>query len=53
MDLKDSKLWKISMVEKMDALDKSEAWDLVELSVGRKLLEANGCLRRSWMQKVR
>jgi hypothetical protein len=33
---KDSKLWKKAMVEEMDALDKNEAWDLVELSTRRK-----------------
>jgi hypothetical protein len=27
----DSKLWKKAMVEEMDALDKNEAWDIVEL----------------------
>jgi hypothetical protein len=39
----DSKLWKKAMVEEMGALDKNEAWDIVELptrrkSVGRKWL---------------
>src|ERR1700678_4281553 len=32
----DSKLWKKAMVEEMDALDKDEAWDIVELFAGRK-----------------
>jgi hypothetical protein len=32
----DSKLWKKAMVEEMDALDKNEAWDIVELPVGRE-----------------
>ena len=37
----DSKLWKKAMVEEMDALDKNDAWDIVELparikSVGSK-----------------
>jgi hypothetical protein len=32
----DSKLWKKAMVEEMDALDKNEAWDIVELPTGRK-----------------
>jgi hypothetical protein len=32
----DSKLWKKAMVEEMDALDKNEAWDTVELPAGRK-----------------
>ena len=35
VDSKDGKLWKNSMDEYMVALDKSEAWDLVELSTGR------------------
>ena len=30
------KLWKNAMVEEMEALDKNEAWDLVELLDGRK-----------------
>jgi hypothetical protein len=34
----DSKLWKKTIVEEMDALDKNEAWDLVELSNGRKVI---------------
>jgi hypothetical protein len=35
---KDGKLWKNSMEEKMEALDKNEAWDLVDLSTGRNLI---------------
>jgi hypothetical protein len=35
IDSKDGKLWKKAMVEEMAALDKNEAWDLVELLVGR------------------
>ena len=35
MDSEDSKLWKKAMVEEMDALDKNEAWDLVEFPRGR------------------
>jgi hypothetical protein len=38
MNSEDSKLWKKAMVEEMDALDKNEAWDLFELSVGRKFV---------------
>jgi hypothetical protein len=30
----DSKLWKKAMVEEMDALDKNEAWDIVEFLAG-------------------
>jgi hypothetical protein len=32
----DSKLWNTAMVEEMDALDKNEAWNIVELPAGRK-----------------
>jgi hypothetical protein len=32
----DSKLWKKAMVEEMDALDKNEAWDIVEFPTRRK-----------------
>jgi hypothetical protein len=32
----DSKLWKKAMVAEMDALDKNEAWDIVELPARRK-----------------
>jgi hypothetical protein len=35
VDSEDGKLWKKAMVEEMEALDKNEAWDLVELSTGR------------------
>jgi hypothetical protein len=33
---KECKLWKKAMVEEMEALDKNEAWDLVEFPDGRK-----------------
>jgi hypothetical protein len=36
VDSEDGKLWKKAMDEEMAALDKNEAWDLVELSTGRK-----------------
>jgi hypothetical protein len=42
---KDSKLWKKAMVEEMDALDKNEAWDIVEFSAGRKYVG------RKWLFK--
>jgi hypothetical protein len=42
---KDSKLWKKAMVEEMDALDKNEAWDIVELPAGRK------SVGRKWLFK--
>jgi hypothetical protein len=49
----DSKLWKKAMVEEMDALDKNEAWDILSCQLEENLLVANGCLRRSLMQKVK
>eukprot|EP00253_Pinus_taeda_P003022 PITA_03022 len=36
IDLEDDKLWKEAMVDEMTSLHKNEAWDLVELSAGRK-----------------
>ena len=33
---KECKIWKKVMVEEMEAFDKNEAWDLVELPNGRK-----------------
>jgi hypothetical protein len=36
VNLEDSKLWKKAMVEEMDALDKNEAWDIVEFPTRRK-----------------
>ena len=41
----DSKLWKKAMVEEMDALDKNEAWDIVDLSARRKFV------RKKWLFK--
>ena len=38
MNLQDNKLYKKAMVEEMDALDKNEAFDLIELLVGRKFV---------------
>jgi hypothetical protein len=35
VDSEDGKLWKKAMVEEMEALDKNEAWDLVEFPTGR------------------
>jgi hypothetical protein len=32
----ENKLWKKAMVEEMDALDKNEAWDIVEFQDGSK-----------------
>jgi len=36
VDSEDEKLWKEAMVDEMASLHKNEAWDLVELPVGRK-----------------
>ena len=46
VDSEDGKLWKEGMVDEMASLHKNEAWDLVDLWVGRKTIERNGCLRR-------
>ena len=35
---RECKLWKNAMVEEMEALDKNEAWDLVEFPDGKKLV---------------
>jgi hypothetical protein len=35
VDSEDGNIWKKAMDEEMVALDKNEAWDLVELSIGR------------------
>ena len=45
VNFEDSKLWKKAMVEEMDALDKNEAWDIVELPAGRK------SVGRKWLFK--
>jgi hypothetical protein len=36
VDSEDGNLWKKAMDEEMAALDKNEAWDLVELPTGRR-----------------
>ena len=36
MDSEDGKLWKEAMVDEIASLHKNEAWDLLELLVGRK-----------------
>jgi hypothetical protein len=41
----DSKLWKKVIVEEMDALDKNEAWDIVDFLAGRK------SVGRKWLFK--
>jgi hypothetical protein len=35
VDSEDGKLWKKAMDEEIEALDNNEAWDLVELLIGR------------------
>jgi hypothetical protein len=35
VDSKDGNIWKRAMDEEMEALDKNEAWDLVDLSTRR------------------
>eukprot|EP00253_Pinus_taeda_P008609 PITA_08609 len=38
VDSEDGKLWREAMVDEMASLHKNEAWDLVELPVGRKAI---------------
>eukprot|EP00253_Pinus_taeda_P008663 PITA_08663 len=38
VDSEDGKLWKESMVDEMESLHKTEAWDLAELPTGRKAI---------------
>ena len=48
------KLWKNAMVEEKEALDKNEAWDLVELLDGRKPIGSKWVYsRRNEMQQER
>jgi hypothetical protein len=39
VDLEDGKLWKKAIVEEMAALDKNEAWDLLEFRLEEIPLE--------------
>jgi hypothetical protein len=45
---KDSKLLKKAMVEEMDALDKNEAWDIVEIPAGRKLVSSKWLFKKNF-----
>jgi len=44
----DSKLWKKAMVEEMDALDKNEAWDIVELPAGIKYVGSKWLFKKKF-----
>jgi hypothetical protein len=44
----DSKLWKKAMVEEMDALDKNEAWYIVELPAGRKSVSSKWLFKKKF-----
>ena len=44
----DSKLWKKAMVEEMDALDKNEACDIVELLAGRKYVGSKWLFKKKF-----
>jgi hypothetical protein len=44
----DSKLWKKAMVEEMDALDKNEAWDIVELPTRRKYVGSKWLFKKKF-----
>jgi hypothetical protein len=48
----DSKLWKKAMVEEIDALDKNEAWDIVELPAGRKTVGSKWLFNKNVEGKV-
>jgi hypothetical protein len=48
VNLEDSKLWKKAMVEEMDALDKNEAWDIVELPAGRKFVGSKWLFKKKF-----
>ena len=47
MDSEDEKLQKKAMDEEMEALDKNEAWDLVEFPTGRKPIDNKWVFKRS------
>jgi hypothetical protein len=47
----DSKLWKKAMVEEMDALDKNEAWDIVEFPAGRKFVGRKWLFKKKFNEK--
>jgi hypothetical protein len=38
VDSEDGKIWQNTMTKEMEALDKNEAWDLVEFLTGRKAI---------------
>ena len=44
----DSKLWKKGMVEEMDALDKNEAWDIVEFPARRKYVGSKWLFKKKF-----
>jgi hypothetical protein len=44
----DSKLWKKAMVEEMDALDKNEAWDIVEFPARRKYVGSKWLFKKKF-----
>ena len=46
VDSEDGKLWKEAMVDEMESLHKNEAWDLVELSTGRKPIGRKWVLKK-------
>jgi hypothetical protein len=48
MNSNDSKLWKKTMVEEMDALDKNEAWDIVELPARRKFVGSKWLFKKQF-----
>ena len=46
VDSEDGKIWKEAMVDEMASLHKNEAWDLVELSTGRKPIDSKWVFKK-------
>ena len=53
VDSEDCDLWKKAMVEEMDALDKNEAWNLVQLWTGSKWLFKNNLNAEGKVEKYK
>jgi hypothetical protein len=46
VDSEDGNIWKKAMDKEMVALDKNEAWDLVELSTGRNPISSKWVFKK-------
>jgi hypothetical protein len=53
VDSEDGKLWKKAMDEETTALDKNEAWDLVDLWTGRNPIGNKWVFKKKLMQKAK